>query len=344
MSAQHVNCELALPSLNIFRTILSNCSRLLKIAHIGNTAGIASVLADEQLNKNHDVEVFVFDELQQKQFGGVLVNYAIFPVNKERNKSINLKWPFERKRLFERLKKFEVWHYHYPYGSLKKNISKNIKDQILLNHYHGDDLRNKRDDNFCAVSTPDLLKFAPLGMWVPSPVNLDFLNRFMKLTNIENKVPKIAHYPHYEVYAQEKYHDYYSRALLNLEEMGKCEVVRILRLDYPSTLSKISECDIVIGKILPRIGWFGKFELEGMALGKPVITYVSDDLFEKYRPPVYRTTQGTLQEDLQALMEDMAEQKRLAKEGRLYIANNHSVKHVCNLVQKCYEICSNPGN
>ena len=36
-------------------------------------------------------------------------------------------------------------------------------------------------------------------------------------------------------------------------------------------LNKMSECDIIIGKILPNIGWFGKFELEGMALGKPVI-------------------------------------------------------------------------
>ena len=33
----------------------------------------------------------------------------------------------------------------------------------------------------------------------------------------------------------------------------------------------ISTCDIVVGKILPSIGWIGKFELEAMALGKPVM-------------------------------------------------------------------------
>lgn len=39
--------------------------------------------------------------------------------------------------------------------------------------------------------------------------------------------------------------------------MPHLEVLRIL-----------STCDIVVGKILLGIGWFGKFELEGMAFGQ----------------------------------------------------------------------------
>ena len=97
-------------------------------------------------------------------------------------------------------------------------------------------------------------------------------------------------------------------------------------------------CDIVIGKILPNKGWFGKFELEGMALGKPVIAYVSDELYEKYKPPVCRTTKDTFKEDLEeSLIEDDIERIRLAKEGRNYIKEYHSAEGIAKAVQEYYE-------
>ena len=68
-----------------------------------------------------------------------------------------------------------------------------------------------------------------------------------------------------------------------------------------------------MGKILPTIGWIGRFELEGMALGKPVIAYVSDELYEKYRPPVHRTTPETLKQDLEYLIEKSDYREQLAK-------------------------------
>jgi hypothetical protein len=60
-----------------------------------------------------------------------------------------------------------------------------------------------------------------------------------------------------------------------------------------------------------------------MALGKPVIAYISDELYEKYKPPVYRTTKETLERDLTDLMLDESEQKRLSVEGRAYVRKYH---------------------
>jgi hypothetical protein len=61
----------------------------------------------------------------------------------------------------------------------------------------------------------------------------------------------------------------------------RTKVVRILDLTHSKALETIANCDVVVGKILPDVGWFGKFELEGMALGKPVIAYVHDVLYER---------------------------------------------------------------
>ncbi len=309
----------------------------LQIAHIGNTAGVATLLAEEQRNRNNTVEVFVFNELLHKQFGGTFIDYRI----RRHDQSLNVKWFLERRKLFKRLQMYDVWHYHYPYGSLKRNVAKHLKDQILLNHYHGDDIRNKMDNNFCVVSTPDLLKFAPNGVWVPNPVNVNYISQFVNTEFVEHKPLKVAHYPYYKNYSTNLGLDYFSSALRNLERRGKCQVVTILRQDYTTTLKMLSHSDVVIGKILPIIGWFGKFELEGMVLGKPVITYISDELFEKYRPPVYRTTKDTFEKDLETLLEDATEQKRLKEEARAYVVKNHSVNDVCDLIQKCYEKCKN---
>ena len=70
---------------------------------------------------------------------------------------------------------------------------------------------------------------------------------------------------------------------------------------------------------MPDIGWFGKFELEGMAMGKVVIAYVSGKLYDKYKPSVYRTIRSTFKEDLESLLEHVTERNRLAKEGPSYI-------------------------
>jgi glycosyltransferase involved in cell wall biosynthesis len=134
-----------------------------------------------------------------------------------------------------------------------------------------------------------------------------------------------------------KFNDYYTDTLTKLQNEKRCEITRILHLSHVQTLETIAICDIVVGKILPNIGWFGKFELEGMALGKPVIAYVSDELYEKYKPPVYRTTKDTFKEDLLSLIEDDAERTRLAKEGHNYIEKYHSAESIVNAVQEYYD-------
>ena len=108
-------------------------------------------------------------------------------------------------------------------------------------------------------------------------------------------------------------------------------------------LNKMSECDIIIGKILPNTGWFGKFELEGMALGKPVIAYVSDNLFEKYNPPIYRTSKDTFKYDLEFLIENEAERLRLGREGEVFVRKYHSIDTALKIIEESYKKVAKSG-
>jgi hypothetical protein len=297
----------------------------MKIAHINNTSGIASIIAEQQRIEGHEVDVFVFNDTIFKQFGGSKLNY----------------WsPLDRWKFFRKIRGYDVWHYHYPYGSLKRSLEKRKSDKIYLKHYHGNDLRDQHEGDFCLVSTPDLLKYAPNGRWLPSPIDLKEIgvtNEELLSSNSkekeENKIIKVAHYPHYKNYPSL---DYYSDVLFRLQKEKKCEVTSILHQPHLQALRIMAGSDIIIGKILPDVGWFGKFELEAMALGKPVIAYVSEELYEKYKPPIYRTTKDTFKKDLQTFVEDCFERERLSHEGPKYVRTNHSLESVAKTVMTCY--------
>jgi hypothetical protein len=184
------------------------------------------------------------------------------------------------------------------------------------------------------------LKYAPNGRWLPSPIDLkeigatsEELSTSNSKENEENEIVKVAHYPYYKNYPSL---DHYSDVLFRLQEEKKCEVTSILHQPHLQALRIMARSDIIIGKILPDIGWFGKFELEGMALGKPVIAYVSEELYEKYKPPIYRTTKDTFRKDLEIFIEDRLERNRLSSEGSKYVRTNHSLESVAKTVMTCY--------
>lgn len=293
----------------------------MKIAHINNTSGIATVVAKQQRREGHDVDVFVFNDKTFKQFGGNKLNY----------------WsPLDRWKLFRILKGYDVWHYHYPYGSLKRSLEKRTNDKIYLKHYHGNDLRGRHEQDFCLVSTPDLLKYAPNGRWLPTPIDLTEISATSEELawnkNEEHKI-KVAHYPYYKSYSSS---DFYSDVLSRLQKEEKCELIHILNQSHLHALRSIALSDVIIGKILPDVGWFGKFELEGMALAKPVVAYVSDEMYEKYKPPIYRTTKDTFKRDLENLLGDRDTMEALSREGPKYVRNNHSLETVVEAVMASY--------
>lgn len=56
-------------------TVVSGYEQTMRVAQIGNTAGVGTVISKEQLKKGIETNVFVFSKLTQSRFGGTRINY-----------------------------------------------------------------------------------------------------------------------------------------------------------------------------------------------------------------------------------------------------------------------------
>ncbi|MGH9913099.1 MAG: glycosyltransferase, partial [Nitrososphaeraceae archaeon] len=56
----------------------------------------------------------------------------------------------------------------------------------------------------------------------------------------------------------------------------------------------------------------------------------------RYNPPIYRTTKNTLKSDLESLLSDIEEQRKLSKAGRLYVEKYHTVSNLVKQLERAY--------
>lgn len=99
-----------------------------------------------------------------------------------------------------------------------------------------------------------------------------------------------------------------------------------------------AEADIIVDQLL--IGTYGVFALEAMALGKPVMTYLRDDLVDTFPPelPIVGTSKETFKEDLRALLSDAHRRRGVGLRSREYVENYHDYRKVAVLLKDLYEI------
>src|SRR5699024_11742732 len=77
-------------------------------------------------------------------------------------------------------------------------------------------------------------------------------------------------------------------------------------MDHQETMNLLSKADIVIDQL--RIGASGYLSTEAMALGKPVICYIREDLVDAYPKdfPIVNAHPNTLKYVLQILIQNPA--------------------------------------
>jgi glycosyltransferase involved in cell wall biosynthesis len=98
--------------------------------------------------------------------------------------------------------------------------------------------------------------------------------------------------------------------------------------------------DIVVEQL--NAGWHGIFGLEGMALGKPVVTYLKDDVVRRteeafgIRVPIVGATKDTLVDRLRPLVESPAERRRIGAESRAYVEQVHDIDKVADRLLALY--------
>ncbi len=102
---------------------------------------------------------------------------------------------------------------------------------------------------------------------------------------------------------------------------------------------EIAGADIVANEI--RTGSFGVFALEAMASGKPNISYIREDLAEKYPPelPNVSANPDTIYQVLKDLIQDADRRVEVGKAGRAYVEKYHSLATVSEELKRIYIEC-----
>lgn len=187
-------------------------------------------------------------------------------------------------------------------------------------------------DKVCVVD-PELQSYAPQATILQRAIDL---SKWKYVGPVNSKRPLVVHAP--------------SRSAVKgtPSVLAAVEVLKAEGLDFDFRLieglanhearSIYETSDIIIDQL--RIGWYGVLAVEGMALGKAVVSYVRDDLlatFEDREPPVAVANPDTITDVLRKLVLDASHRERQAAAGYDFCKAYHDRVVVARRCADIYE-------
>jgi len=188
------------------------------------------------------------------------------------------------------------------------------------------------------VSTPDLLEFVENGILLQQPIDLAEFNaikRDVTRSDLDTDVVKIAHAPTSRMI---KGTSYLLDAVDRLRSEGyKIELVMVEGKPYSEAIQLYQQVDIAVDQLL--IGAYGQFAVEMMALGKPVICYIRDDLVNKYPPhlPIISANRNQIFEVLRETIRQRDKWKLIGESAMEYVARNHDASVIAEKALRYYQ-------
>ncbi len=175
------------------------------------------------------------------------------------------------------------------------------------------------------VSTPDLLEFLPGSVFLPQPIVLSSLDSISALeTAPEDRDPNICRIVHGPSSRMLKGTKYLLEAVEKLQAKGwPIELKLVEGMKYSDAMLACRNADIAVDQLL--IGSYGQFAVEMMALGKPVICRIRDDLRQFYPDdlPIVSADPNTIERVLKDLVENRSRWSELGRQGRKYVEAIH---------------------
>ena len=185
------------------------------------------------------------------------------------------------------------------------------------------------------VQDPELLQFMPEAKIIPRGLNLENW-QFVGLDDKADKPPLVVHAP---TNKGVKGTPYVLKAVENLKSEGlKFDFKLVQGMSHADARAVYEQADIIIDQLL--IGATGVLTLEGWALGKPVIVYLREDLFEPFyggELPIGNATPDTIEDTLRKMIKDRDWRQDLSKKGRDLVEKHHDIKDVAHQCLELYE-------
>lgn len=225
-----------------------------------------------------------------------------------------------------------------PY--LDKTINKYSPFNQGFKHLYDEELQKKYlaflgeyVDQFI-VQDPEMGQFIENAKIVPRALDLSV---WKPCYPTPTKVPLVIHAPSKPLIKGTKFIE---DAIAELQKEGVVfEYKRIENMAHEEAISHYKKADIIVDQIL--IGALGVLTLEGWALGKPVIVFLREDLFNDFYDtdnlPVGNANPDTIKQVLKQLVEDYDLRLNLGKRARKLAEKYHHLPTVTDGLVKIYE-------
>lgn len=290
-----------------------------KIIHVGNTAGIPAILARELRKLGYDANQYSTEP--NSFFAGTNISKQL---------------------LYLKLLSADIVHFHGRWKPLPFGINSNK----AVFHYHGDDLRHFRnwvphkEGALHLVSTPDLVcggyffdkKPSDCDKtrlrFFPNPVEIEIFKPVDAETDI---VPVILHSPQRATQIQSMGTSRIREYVKQLENEGySFRYTEFTNVTHSQVPGIFSNGDIIVDRIDP--GFHGVTALEGIAMGKPVVTDIRWGLeWENNEDLFFKLT------DIPRLLTDKKFRNSKRQQGIDYVRKYHSPEVVAKRLVKEYE-------
>ena len=281
---------------------------------------------------------------------GYDVNLELRDTSKLSSVPFNL--PKQLRALRWAVRNFDVFHFHAGLTLAPRRLTlpllKARRKGIVFQSW-GSDLRGRnagevsylRDAGAVIVGSYLTRRLAPRGPWpeydvVPPALVLDDWEPF---PTGPGETLRIAHAPSKRAV---KGTEAVLAAVESLQAKGApVELDLIEGVPNAEARLRYAAADVVVDQL--RIGWYGMFAIESMALGKPVVVHLDEQAAAETEEafglelPLVRADESSLEEVLAGLVEARAELPALGLRSREYVERVHAHTAVARRVLEIYE-------
>lgn len=269
--------------------------------------------------------------------------------------------------------KYKTFHFHFGYSTLYGTELWTYKlfRKNLFFEFHGSDLRDqkkaceimgmpfdekdassprmhKRNRKICkyadgiVIHDDELIPYLP-----PIKNNLYVVPLRVDISQFEPCYPKADNSSIRIVHAPSKRAIKGTQFVLDaVEELKKkydnIELVLVEGKTQKEAFEIYKTADIIIDQLWA--GTYGVFAIESMALGKPVITYISDAMKERLPEdlPIVSASTKTIKDAIEMLVNDPELRVEKGRAGRVYAENYHDYRIVANVLKGVYDGTGKP--
>jgi len=263
------------------------------------------------------------------------------------------------------INKFDLFHFHFGTSLALDNsdlpLLKQMNKKVIMQHW-GSDIRlyskaikmssfvkvkDNDEDNIkrkleylssymenCAVCDYELYEYVKdyydNVFIIPQTISLaDY-----KVINYYNKKPLIVHAPTSQ---DIKGTGFILKAIENLKLKYDFDFKLVTGMLHEEALKIYQKADLVIDQLL--IGSYGLFALESMAMGKPVVCWISDYMKEKYPEdlPIICANPNTIEDTLEDILKNKDMLKDIGLRSRMYIEKHHDIGKISTRILEIYK-------